>query len=62
MLAENLPLDFNAKDKLGRPVRAVASIMCNDLLLDIGKIHCIDLQILRYFPLGSLGLAFIFCA
>ncbi|XP_005097412.1 cortactin-binding protein 2 [Aplysia californica] len=37
LLAENLPLDFDAKDKLGRPVKAVASAMCKDLLADIDR-------------------------
>ncbi|BFZ08487.1 hypothetical protein BsWGS_11526 [Bradybaena similaris] len=37
MLTESLPLDFDAKDKLGRSVKMIASLICKELIPDVDK-------------------------
>lgn len=45
LLTESLPLDFDAKDKLGRSVKMIASLVCKELIPDVG-----EYQTLQVFP------------
>lgn len=45
LLTESLPLDFDAKDKLGRSVKMIASLVCKELIPDVGEYQTLQLCI-----------------